>query len=46
MKSTIKYMIGAAAGIGMYVLCEKCCPIIMKEMKKTVNNTSKDQIES
>ena len=42
MKNTIKYMIGAAAGVGMYMLYEKFSPMLMKEMKKSADMMSKE----
>ena len=47
MKSTIKYMMGAAAGIGMYMLYEKYGTMLMKDMKEAascVENMANDKI--
>ena len=37
MKSAMKYMMGAAAGIGMYMLYEKYGSMLMKDMKEAAN---------
>ena len=42
MKSCMKYLLGAAAGIGMYALYEKYGSKMMKDMKSTVCDMSDD----
>ena len=46
MKISMKYLIGAAAGIGMYTLYKKYSPEMMCDLKKSVKKMSKDASKS
>ena len=46
MKNTMKYLIGAAAGMGAYALYDKYGSNMMKSIKKSVNKMSREASKS
>lgn len=46
MKINMKYLIGAAAGAGMYALYKKYSPNMMYDIKKSVKKMSRDASKS
>ncbi len=46
MKNTMKYLIGAAAGIGVYSLYKKYTPNMMSDIKNSVSKMSREASKS